>query len=401
MKRLLSVLVLAALVVGPVSAFAQQEPQLKVFTSPDGKLTLSYPADWVAGDAGGDVPLPNAVLASSEDALNRSNNGADLVSGDIVIDVLVFPTEYLPLTDVQLPGQPQVTDYAKAFADLFVGPGTPSVGEGTPTPEGPQVGEPQEITLTENIPAGYVEVSDSTAQGAFIVHELSDSLLAITFVATFPGEFNQDVAKIAQDVAASVDYGGTVEDVVAPLMAGEETTGATPEATTAAPSEATPTPSSATGAALNGEQLVNERCTTCHTLTRVTRAMAAGTSRTRWEQIVDQMISYGAQLNSDERTAVIDYLSGQSGATPTPTPAPAATPTAASASTGATLNGAQLVSERCTVCHSIDRINNKIASGADRAAWEQTVDRMISHGAKLNADERQAVIDYLVAQSSK
>jgi cytochrome c5 len=118
--------------------------------------------------------------------------------------------------------------------------------------------------------------------------------------------------------------------------------------------------------------------------------MAAGTSRAQWEQLVDQMIAFGAQLSPDERTAVIDYLSG-SGATP----APAATPTTASAA----LDGAQLVSERCTVCHSIDRINNKIASGADRAAWEQTVNRMISHGAQLNADERQAVLDYLVAQS--
>jgi cytochrome c5 len=386
MKRLLSLLVLAALVVGPVSAFAQEEPQMKVFTSQDGKLTLSYPADWVAGDGGEDVPLPNAVLASSEDALNRANNGENPISGDVMIDVLVFPTDYLALTGVQLPEQPQATDYARAFASLFVGPETPSVGEGTPTPEGPQVGEPQEITLAENIPAGYVEVSDSTGEGAFIVHELSDGLLAITFVATFPGEFNQDLAKIAEDVAASVDYGGTVEDVVAPLMAGEETTGATPEAV--------PTQAGPTGAALSGEELVNERCTTCHSLSRVTRAMSSGMSRTQWEQLVDQMIAYGAQLSADERTAVIDYLSG-SGATPTPAP----TPTTASASTGAALDGAQLVSERCTVCHSIDRINNKIASGADRAAWEQTVDRMISHGAKLNADERQAVLDYLVAQS--
>jgi cytochrome c5 len=382
MKRLLSVLVLAALVMGSVSAFAQQEPPVKEFTSQDGKLTVSYPAEWVAGDAGEDVPLPNAVLATSEDALNRANNGEDAISGDVVIDVLVFPTDYLAMTGAELPEQPQATDYAQAFATLFAGTEAPSVGEGTPTPEAPQVGEPQEITLAENVPAGYVEVSDSTAEGAFIVHELSDGLLAITFVATFPGEFNQDLAKIAQDVAASVEYAGTVEDVVAPLMAGEETTGATPEAV--------PTQAGPTGAALSGEDLVNERCTTCHSLDRVNQAMAAGTSRAQWEQLVDQMIAFGAQLSPDERTAVIDYLSG-SGATP----APAATPTTASAA----LDGAQLVSERCTVCHSIDRINNKIASGADRAAWEQTVNRMISHGAQLNADERQAVLDYLVAQS--
>jgi hypothetical protein len=58
------------------------------------------------------------------------------------------------------------------------------------------------------------------------------------------------------------------------------------------------------------------------------------------------------------------------------------------------LDGDALVSERCTVCHSRDRIDSK---DKDEAGWTETVDRMISHGAQLNADERQAVIDYLVS----
>jgi cytochrome c5 len=398
MKRLLSLLVLVVLMVGPASTFAQQTPPpMKEFTSQDGKLALSYPADWVAGDGSEDVPLPNAVLANSQDALDRVLNSEDPVSGDALIEILVFPTDLLALTGVQLPERPTVDDYTTALATLFVGPETPTVEEGTPTPEGPQIGKAQEITLGENIQAGMVEVSDSTAQGAFIVHALSDKLLVITFVATYPGEYTQDFAQIGQDVAATVNYTGTAEDVMAPLMAGEEAGAGTPEATpSGATPEATPTQPGATGAALNGEQLVSERCTVCHSIDRIKNKMASGADRSAWEQTVDRMISYGAQLNTDERQAVIDYLSGQGGAAP----APAATPTTAS-STSSTLNGAQLVSERCTVCHSIDRINNKIASGADRAAWEQTVDRMISHGAKLNADERQAVIDYLVSQSSK
>lgn len=389
MKRLLSLLVLVALMVGPASTFAQQTPPpMKEFTSQDGKLTLSYPTDWVAGDGGEDVPLPNAVLAKSQDALDRVLNSEDPVSGDAIIEILVFPTDLLALTGTELPEQPTLDDYTTALATLFVGPETPTVEAGTPTPEGPQIGKAQEITLGEDIPAGLVEVTDSTAQGAFIVHALSDKLLVITFVATYPGEYTQDFAQIGQEVAATINYTGTPEDVMAPLMAGEEAGGATPEAT--------PTEPGATGATLNGEQLVSERCTVCHSIDRIKNKMASGADRSAWEQTVDRMISYGAQLNADERQAVIDYLSGQGGAAP----APAATPTAAS-STSSALNGEQLVSERCTVCHSADRINKKIASGADRAAWEQTVDRMISHGAQLNADERQAVLDYLVAQSSK
>jgi len=58
------------------------------------------------------------------------------------------------------------------------------------------------------------------------------------------------------------------------------------------------------------------------------------------------------------------------------------------------LDGNALVSERCTVCHSRERIDN---ADKDEAGWTETVDRMISYGAQLNAEERQAVIDYLVA----
>ena len=61
---------------------------------------------------------------------------------------------------------------------------------------------------------------------------------------------------------------------------------------------------------------------------------------------------------------------------------------------GAMLDGETLVNERCTVCHTRERID---AADKDEAGWTETVDRMIANGAVLNAEERQAVIDYLVA----
>lgn len=54
--------------------------------------------------------------------------------------------------------------------------------------------------------------------------------------------------------------------------------------------------------------------------------------------------------------------------------------------------GAALVEERCTVCHSSDRI---YSADKDEAGWTATVDRMIGNGAQLNDEERQLVIDYL------
>jgi len=56
------------------------------------------------------------------------------------------------------------------------------------------------------------------------------------------------------------------------------------------------------------------------------------------------------------------------------------------------LDGAALVEERCTVCHTRDRIDN---ATKDEAGWTATVDRMIGYGAALDAAEREAVVAYL------
>ncbi|MFP4587217.1 MAG: hypothetical protein ACLFMQ_01340 [Desulfohalobiaceae bacterium] len=56
------------------------------------------------------------------------------------------------------------------------------------------------------------------------------------------------------------------------------------------------------------------------------------------------------------------------------------------------LDGEQLVKLRCNECHDQQRIN---AADKSRSGWKSTVDRMISHGAELNDEERLAVLDYL------
>ncbi len=58
-------------------------------------------------------------------------------------------------------------------------------------------------------------------------------------------------------------------------------------------------------------------------------------------------------------------------------------------------DGAALVAERCTVCHSAERID---AAQKDEAGWTETVDRMIANGAQLDEAERAAVISYLAGK---
>jgi cytochrome c5 len=66
-------------------------------------------------------------------------------------------------------------------------------------------------------------------------------------------------------------------------------------------------------------------------------------------------------------------------ATPSPAPAQAPDPKA-------------ILESACTTCHGLDFITDK---RKDPAAWEFTVNQMISRGADLNPDEAKLVIDYL------
>ena len=54
--------------------------------------------------------------------------------------------------------------------------------------------------------------------------------------------------------------------------------------------------------------------------------------------------------------------------------------------------GATLLEERCSVCHPSARPKSK-AKTPDQ--WEATVTRMIGKGAKLSAEEKKVLIDYL------
>jgi hypothetical protein len=52
-----------------------------------------------------------------------------------------------------------------------------------------------------------------------------------------------------------------------------------------------------------------------------------------------------------------------------------------------------LLEERCTGCHPLVRVD---AARLDAAGWASVIDRMVDAGARLDADERRRLIDYLV-----
>jgi len=62
------------------------------------------------------------------------------------------------------------------------------------------------------------------------------------------------------------------------------------------------------------------------------------------------------------------------------------------ASTTLAEDGAALLEQRCSVCHPSQRPKSAKKTPEQ---WEATVTRMIGKGAKLNADEKKTLVDYL------
>lgn len=56
---------------------------------------------------------------------------------------------------------------------------------------------------------------------------------------------------------------------------------------------------------VDGETLLQERCTECHGLERTTSAQK---TRAEWEDTVTRMVNRGAELNEAEKTVLVDYL---------------------------------------------------------------------------------------------
>jgi hypothetical protein len=62
--------------------------------------------------------------------------------------------------------------------------------------------------------------------------------------------------------------------------------------------------------------------------------------------------------------------------------------------TPAPLDGQTLMQERCSVCHSLDRVTSAHKT-ADQ--WTVSVDRMVARGAQLTTQEQQTLIAFLAA----
>jgi mono/diheme cytochrome c family protein len=53
----------------------------------------------------------------------------------------------------------------------------------------------------------------------------------------------------------------------------------------------------------------------------------------------------------------------------------------------------ELLAERCTLCHGLDRVD---AVQTDAEGWGAILDRMVSYGARLDESERETLLAHLL-----
>ena len=72
----------------------------------------------------------------------------------------------------------------------------------------------------------------------------------------------------------------------------------------------TPAPTATTvstqaGSGSGGQALMQERCSVCHSTSRITNSHKTAE---QWKSTVDRMINNGARLNAQEEQMLVDYL---------------------------------------------------------------------------------------------
>jgi cytochrome c5 len=150
----------------------------------------------------------------------------------------------------------------------------------------------------------------------------------------------------------------------------------------------------------DGKQLVTLVCSQCHGL-RETQILRDG--QKGWEEVVDRMVLYGAQLSPSEADLVTRYLATQLG------------PGTRLVQKGAVPSqhvlgertkiislpegpGKELVAARCALCHDLEKV---VSSTRSKADWESITINMVQRGMQSTPDEMQKMMSYLQANFGK
>lgn len=126
--------------------------------------------------------------------------------------------------------------------------------------------------------------------------------------------------------------------------------------------------------------LVRARCVTCHGLDLIQQQRLP---RAGWERELDKMIRWGAVVQDDERSLLLEYFLANAGR-----------PAVTSASPVPGARGSQIFADRCQGCHGTDIVEQQRLGSV---AWAREVDKMIRWGALVDPADKDPLVTFLVA----
>jgi len=138
-----------------------------------------------------------------------------------------------------------------------------------------------------------------------------------------------------------------------------------------------------------GQELVAQKCGKCHALERVFKALKTDQG---WTETVNRMISFDTpNISESQGKQIVNYLIIQQ---------KRREKLAAEASGARGKIGRNMVEQKCSFCHGLDRL---YMVNKTREEWVRTVENMIGYSEQadfLSPHEKEAVIEFLSSRSS-
>lgn len=130
-----------------------------------------------------------------------------------------------------------------------------------------------------------------------------------------------------------------------------------------------------------GVEVASAKCLGCHEADLI---VSQRLSQVGWDREIAKMERWGASLTTAERTVLLGYLTREFGRR-----------RAVSTDATAVAAGEAVFKEACRTCHDDDLSEQQ---RLDAAGWGREVDKMVRWGARVSADEKPALVAFLVSR---
>ena len=191
----------------PSEAPAITATDMEEYVSATEFFSLKVPAGWSSEET-----LPGAafIVANSEEALTRYQDGSAVEPDDFVINVGFIPYRLLQTNELR-----NLNFAYDASPDIFLQSLLPMF---RPTGEA-VLSDVKLISLSEETEAGSLTVSGEGREGMVLMFTAGDSVIALVSTTGFPGKMDE-YQDILYEVAAGVAFSGAQDALYGTLLGG-------------------------------------------------------------------------------------------------------------------------------------------------------------------------------------